>query len=107
MTDKKPAGLLQPIEPFFWGQRFVAQDEIVTVDDPVVKGRVHLFKADEVATATAAPGSARSRWCGSGGGCGFRACRSGGIEGLRRYGAQRMSTSGYSLRSFSTSTRPM
>ena len=60
MTDKKPAGLLQPIEPFFWGQRFVAQDEIVASDDPVVKGREHLFKAVEVEQATAAPGEKRS-----------------------------------------------
>ena len=60
MTDKKPVELLQPIEPFFWGQRFVAQHEIVSSDDPVVKGREHLFKVIEVEQATAAPGEKRS-----------------------------------------------
>ena len=55
-----PEKLLQPIEPFFWGQRFVAQDEIISSDDPVVKGREHLFKAIEVEQATAAPGETRN-----------------------------------------------
>ncbi len=58
--DKKPVVLLQPIEPFFWGQRFVAKDEIVSSDDPVVKGREHLFKPIEVEQATAAPGEKRN-----------------------------------------------
>ncbi len=52
--------LLQPIESFFWGQRFVAQDEIISSDDPVVKGREHLFKTVEVEQATAAPGETRN-----------------------------------------------
>ena len=60
MAAKKPLALLTPIEPFFWGQRFVAVGEVVSPDDPVVKDREHLFKPIEVEQATAAPGETRN-----------------------------------------------
>ena len=54
------AKVLTAIEPFFWGKRFVEQGEAVSSDDPVVKGREHLFREFTVESATASPGEKRN-----------------------------------------------
>lgn len=58
---KKPEVLLKAIESFFWGQRFVSLEDVISSYDPVVKGREHLFRPlDVVEQATAGPGEKRT-----------------------------------------------
>lgn len=54
-------GLMQPVEPFFYGTEFIPAGRVYRDDDPLVRKFPSMFRpAEPVETATAAPGEVRA-----------------------------------------------